>query len=329
MLNTKLNNMNKSKLTLASFFAGIGGIDLGFKDFAIIKYANEWDKFAQITYKLNFPDTILDKNDIKKLNINDIPNTDIIVGGFPCQAFSIAGNRKGFEDKKNGGDLFFEIKKIIEIKKPKAFLLENVKNLLSHNKGETFKLIIDSLKKIGYNVFWKVLNTKEYANIPQNRERVFIVGFLDRDKSTNFKFPNKINLTKSAKEFINYNDNNQQYFYNKLNFKQFDLLRKNVVSLDSIYQWRRRYVRENKNFICPTLTANMGTGGHNVPIILTKKGIRKLTPRECFNLQGFPKEYKLPNIANSHLYKQAGNSVTVSLIKRIAKNIIDVFKSEK
>ena len=157
-----------------------------------------------------------------------------------------------------------------------------------------------------------------HGNIPQNRERIFIAGFLDRQAYEKFRFPSKIKLTKSIHEFIEDSDDPKYYYEGKYLYNK---IKDDIISRDSIYQWRRVYVRENKKGVCPTLTANMGTGGHNVPIILTKKGIRKLTPRECFNFQGFPATFRLPKISDSKLYKQAGNSVTLSVVRRIAQNM--------
>lgn len=179
------------------------------------------------------------------------------------------------------------------------------------------------LQKNGYYVKYKVLNTKDYANIPQNRERIYIVAFKDKKAYKNFEFPKPLKLNKSLRDFIDFEKIvDDKYYYREESFKYFNVLKEDIKSQDTVYQWRRSYVRENKSGVCPTLTASMGMGGNNVPLILTDTGeIRKLTPRETFNLQGFSKSFKLPEIADSHLYKQAGNSVTVKVIERIAKNI--------
>jgi DNA (cytosine-5)-methyltransferase 1 len=159
----------------------------------------------------------------------------------------------------------------------------------------------------------------EYGNIPQNRERIYIVGFLDQDAFNKFEFPNKIPLTKTIHDCLEENEVDDKYYYNDKPI--YEKIKDDITKKDTVYQWRRKYVRENKNGVCPTLTANMGTGGHNVPLVLNGKGIRKLTPRECANFQGFPKDYKLPNIADSHLYKQFGNSVSIPVVQRIAENM--------
>jgi DNA (cytosine-5)-methyltransferase 1 len=319
LMNDKLSfNMNNSKcLRTADFFAGVGGIRLGFEKAGFkTVFSNDFDDSCKITYDLNIKDSKMCLMDINQLRISDMPDFDILLAGFPCQPFSIAGLLKGFNDKR--GNLFFRIMDIIKAKKPEIILLENVKNLKSHDNGKTFSVIKKSLEKEGYFIKSEILNAMEYGNIPQNRERVFIVGFLDEKKYEKFNFPKKIALKKSFKDFLEKNVDKKYYYEGKYLYEK---LKGSVISEDSVYQWRRKYVRENKKNVVPTLTANMGTGGHNVPIIKDKKGIRKLTPKECFNMQGFPKNFKLPDITDSKLYKQAGNSVTVTLIERIAKNI--------
>ena len=282
-------------------------------------FSNDFDKDCKITYDLNFSGAqkSLVLGDISKISSNILPDFDVLTGGFPCQPFSIAGYRKGFEDS-NRGNLFFEIVRILKDKKPKAFLLENVKNLKTHDDGNTLKVIYSELQKIGYHVTDKILNTMEYGNIPQNRERIYIVGFLDQKAFNNFSFPDKIILTKNIKDCLEKNPDKKYYYNGKSLY--FELKHK-VIKKDTVYQWRRKYVRENKSNVCPTLTANMGTGGHNVPIIIDGRGIRKLTPRECANFQGFPDSYKLPKIADSILYKQFGNSVSIPVIEKVALNI--------
>ncbi|MCQ2609184.1 MAG: DNA (cytosine-5-)-methyltransferase [Lachnospiraceae bacterium] len=167
-----------------------------------------------------------------------------------------------------------------------------------------------------------MLNACEYGNIPQNRERIYIVGFLNKKNYENFEFPEPVKLEKKVKDVIDFNKKvDEKYYYTKEKYPKIMQKMKDFDDNTTIYQWRRQYVRQNKNHLCPTLTANMGTGGHNVPLVITKFGVRKLTPKECFNLQGFPKNYKLPNIPTSQLYKQAGNSVCVTVIERIARNI--------
>ena len=322
-----VSSTSVKNFTLASFFAGVGGIELGFEqtnEFRVV-YANELDKNAQTTYQENFPETNLDIRDIHDVDENEVPDIDVLTGGFPCQAFSIAGYRKGFEDDR--GDLFFEMLRIIQTKKPKVVFFENVKNLVSHDHGNTFKVIREALVANGYYIKWNVLNGKDHGNIPQNRERIYIVGFDNKETFDLFEFPEEVELTTELDDIINFEAPVDEAFYYREGKQPFyEALEEGVTSKETIYQWRRQYVRENKSGVVPTLTANMGTGGHNVPLVLTDYGIRKLTPRETFNAQAYPEDYVLPEMANSHLYKQAGNSVVVPVIRRIANNIFEALK---
>lgn len=316
--------------SVASFFAGVGGIDLGFEltKQARTIYANEIDPYPIQTFEANFPIKV-DQRDICDVKDSEVPNIDIILGGFPCQAFSIAGYRKGFEDEKGRGTLFFEILRIIKAKKPKAILLENVKNLVSHDNGNTFRVILEALKDAGYHVRYAVLNAMEYGNIPQNRERIYIVGFKSKKVFEKFTFPEPIPLKKTIHDVIDFiNPVDEKYLYTKGKYKG-DIYDKLVAAMDdsnAVYQWRRKYVRKNMSGVVPTLTANQGEGGHNVCLVKTRQGIRKMTPKECFNTQGFPESFVLPNIADGRLYKQAGNSVCVSVVKRIAEQILVAMK---
>lgn len=322
------------KRKIASLFAGIGGIDLGF-ELAGAKsvWANEIDNYCAITFKANYPKTKLIVDDICNVKGKDIPKVDILTGGFPCQPFSIAGYRKGFEDDR--GNMFFQIMRIINEmeknnNKPKVVFLENVKNLKSHDKGNTFKVIKEALESNGYHVTEKVLNTCEYGNIPQNRERIFIIGFLDRKQYDEFSWNNipKIKLTNKIEKVIDWSsDEDLKYQYGPEK-KCYELLKENITEINTVYQYRRVYVRANKTGVCPTLTANMGMGGHNVPLILTKNNIiRKLTPRECLLLQGFPEKFIIPSeLCDSRVYKQAGNAVSVGVIERVAKEILRVME---
>lgn len=228
----------------------------------------------------------------------------------------------GFNDSR--GNLFFEIIRILKSKKPKIIFLENVKNILSHDSGKTFQKIKHELEGCGYHIKYKVLDTCKYGNIPHHRERVFIVGFLDKKCFERFDFPEKIPLTNRIISFLEPKVD-KKYYYSETS-KIYPELKKyviNHISTGQVYQWRRKYVRANKSGVCFCQTSNMGTGGHNVSIILDDIGIRKLTPRECFNLQGFSKNFKLPKISDSSLYCQTGNSVSVRVIKRLAEKILE------
>lgn len=333
-MTNSVSSQDTKKSSIAAFFSGVGGIELGFEStgkFRVV-YANEFDKNAGKTYQLNHPNTPFDDRDIHEVTKNDsrdVPEVDVVMGGFPCQAFSIAGYRKGFEDDR--GDLFFELLKVINAKRPATIFIENVKNMVTHDHGNTFKVIREALVMSGYFIKWKVLNGKDYGNVPQNRERIYIVGFLSRDAYEAFEFPEKIELTRGLKSVIDFGlKADERYYYNEEKTPFWDKLGPNIRSQDTVYQWRRQYVRENKSGVVPTLTANMGTGGHNVPLILTDDGrVRKLTPAEAFNVQGFPTDFKLPDISNGQLYKQAGNSVVVPVIERIASKIAEAMELSK
>lgn len=320
----------KEIYSCASFFAGVGGIELGFEKtrrFKVI-YANEFDPNAIKTYELNFPIKV-DGRDIHSVRGDEIPRADIFLAGFPCQAFSIAGYQEGFHDAKGRGKLFFELVRLIQSKPPKAIFLENVKNLVSHDNGKTFRIIVETLESLGYQTRYQVMNAKDYGNIPQNRERIYLVGFQNPKACEKFSFPNPIERKKELEDVIDFDREQEgRFYYSPKTCSFYKTLKKNIANPKAIYQWRRVYVRENKSNVCPTLTANMGTGGHNVPLILTKQGIRKLTPRECFRLQGFSDSFRLPeDTAVSNLYKQAGNSVVVSVIERIAERIASALDS--
>lgn len=315
------------KYKMASLFAGIGGIDYGF-EFAGIQpvWANEIDKYCAVTFTANHKNIKLIVDDICNIKGKDIPKVDILAGGFPCQPFSIAGYRKGFEDDR--GNMFFQIMRLVDEmadnkNKPRVIFLENVKNLKTHDKGHTFDVIKSKLEEHGYYVTGKVLNTCEYGNLPQNRERIFIVGFLNKRDYDNFKWPNKIALTKTIDKVVDWDaEVDKKYLYGSEK-KCYDLLKENITEKNTIYQYRRVYVRANKGGVCPTLTANMGMGGHNVPLIINNQNkIRKLLPIECLKLQGFPDDFIIPSeLCDSRVYKQAGNAVSVNVVKRVASNI--------
>jgi DNA (cytosine-5)-methyltransferase 1 len=307
---------------VGDLFAGIGGVALGFEKAGMhVVWANEIDSRACTTYRYNFNHKLIE-DDIHNLDKEKLDKIDVLCGGFPWQSFSIAGYRKGFDDDR--GNLFFEIMRLAKQLKPKVIFLENVKNLKTHDNGKTFSIIKSCLEQNGYHVRYKIMNTCEYSNIPQNRERIYIIAFKHRTVYDNFTFPNKIKSLKPIHSLLEEEVADCFYYKNSSIYKQ---LKKEIINPNSIYQWRRIYVRENKSGVCPTLTANMGTGGHNVPLILDRKDIRKLTPRECLNFQGFPNNFKIPKeLSKSSLYKQIGNSVSVPVIKSIAINIKKAMK---
>ncbi|MBT2217855.1 DNA cytosine methyltransferase [Virgibacillus dakarensis] len=351
----------EDKYTVASLFAGIGGIDKGFEQAgANVIWANEIDKNACITYRENF-DHDLVEDDIRNLDGNDMPNTDILTAGWPCVAFSVAGQRHGmkykcldcgyehsvtYEEYINGatcpecggntdaidprGTLFFDVIRFIRAKKPKAIFLENVKNLRGHDNGNTFCVIEEMLHESGYHIDSRIMNTMEYGNIPQNRERIFIVGFREEEAMENFQWPEEIPLTKTIDDILDRNEKQPDNFYYTEDSQYYPMLQETMTRRDTVYQIRRVYVRENQSNVCPTLTANMGTGGHNVPLIIDDWGFRKLTPKEALRFQGFPVDHDyqiVEGMANSHIYKQAGNAVSVPVIKRIATNLLTALNS--
>jgi DNA (cytosine-5)-methyltransferase 1 len=237
-----------------------------------------------------------------------------------CQPFSIAGNKKGFDDIRS--NVFWKIVEILKYHKPNIIILENVKNLTSHDNGNTYKTIIDNLQSIGYFIKSQVLDTCKITTIPQHRERIYIIGFLDKTQYDKFTFDFPIVQNVKIAELLESDIPEKYYYTDKL--KVFNEVKKEVmkhINTNTIYQYRRYYIRENKNNCCPTLTANMGSGGHNVPLLKDNYGIRKLTPKECFNIQGFPKNYKLPVLSDSALYKLAGNAVSIPVIELIIKKI--------
>lgn len=375
---------------VGSLFAGVGGICLGFKNAKTknskykLLWANEIDEYACETYRTNFSHQLLEgdiklvlhpeyatdetkKKYYKKLHDKILSEPiDILNGGFPCQAFSIAGERKGFEDDR--GNLFLNIIDLIEqlgekFYKPRVLFLENVKNLQAHDNKKTYVHIKQKLEDCGYTVFEKVLNTMDYTDVPQNRERIYIIGLLNENDIKNFEIFNdiesrikkkdKASRIKDIKKVIDYNltkENATKYYYTKEKYPNYFMSdeefeksnKKEKINLNTqidemyeFYQCRRgMYVRKNQSGVCPTLTANMGTGGHNVPLIKVNDGIRKLTPKEAFKLQGFPIDngYKLPTVINgrpypdSQLYKQAGNAVSVPVIQMLATDLLELLE---
>ena len=234
----------------ASFFAGVGGIDKGFENTGVFKtvYANEFDSYPVKTFELNFPLKV-DCRDIHEVKAEEIPDFDVMLAGFPCQAFSIAGYRKGFEDEKGRGTLFFELVRIFKAKKPAIIFLENVKNLVSHDNGNTFRVIVDELRKEGYFVKFAVLNAMEYGNVPQNRERIYIVAFKDEQQYHQFDFPLPIALTTKLSDIIDFEGKKPDcYYYTPGKYKNnlYEKLDEAMDDPNAIYQWRRQYLPYKK-----------------------------------------------------------------------------------
>ena len=312
-----------NKYTLIDLFCGTGAFSYSFHNTNKVTtiFANDILDSSEEIFNLNYNIKITKKNVID-INDENIPKAHILTAGFPCQPFSIAGLQKGFLDERS--NVFWKILSIIKHSNPEIVILENVKNLQGHDDGKTFNIIIENLKKLNYYIKYSILNTCKITGIPQNRERIYIVCFKDKKLYDKFNFVFPEIRVRPITEFLE-KDINKNMYYSKSTII-YDELEKNVtkhILTNTIYQYRRYYVRENKNSVCPALTANMGTGGHNVPIILDDNGIRKLTPRECFNLQGFPHDFKIPKISNNKLYSLAGNAVSIPVVSLIANRLMN------
>jgi DNA (cytosine-5)-methyltransferase 1 len=311
-----------TKFTFIDLFAGIGGIRIAYQNLGgKCLFSCEWDKFAQKTYEANFGEVPF--GDIKEISEKDIPSHDILLAGFPCQPFSIAGvSKKNALGKKHGfldktqGTLFFDIARIIKEKKPRAFMLENVKNLVSHDKKRTFEIIYNTLEKLGYTVFYKVLDSRYY--VPQHRERIIIVGFnKEHYKHDKFSFPNPPDHKTKLKDILESKVDNK------------------YTLSDKLWNYLQNYAKKHKakgngfgfgltdlNGISRTLSARYYKDGSEI-LIPQKGNPRRLTPRECARLQGFPDEFLIP-VSDNQAYKQFGNSVTVPLIQAVADKIVKI-----
>ena len=317
-------------IKMVSLFSGVGGIDLGFEQTGKFEtiLANEIDDKASLTYQSNFNNKLI-VEDIRNLKKKDFPKYNVLLSGFPCTSFSIAGYRKGFEDE-NTGDLFFETLRIIVATKPRVVFLENVKNLVGHDNGKTFKKITEILENMGYKVYSEIINSKNFG-VPQNRERVYIVAFRKNIDSSNFIFPRKKDDSKKIIDILEKKEVSPKYYLSD-------------VYLECLRKHKQRhklkgngfgYEIRDKNEIARTLVCG-GIGRERNLIVdekltnfkpvtnikgkINREFIRKLTPREWARLQGFPDDFKLI-VADTHLYKQLGNTVTVTVIEAIAENI--------
>lgn len=313
-------SMKRAKFTFIDLFAGIGGIRIAYENVGgKCVYSNEWNKYCQQTYQANFGE--IPDGDITKVDEKTIPDHDILVGGFPCQPFSIAGVSKkhslgratGFADKTQG-TLFFDVCRILKEKRPKAFMLENVKNLESHDKGNTFRIILESLDELDYEVFYKVIDGQGY--VPQHRERIIIVGFDRKRYGKNITFD--FTLTpKKPKPILS------------------DILEKDVddkyTLTDHLWEYLKAYAAKHKakgngfgygiarpDGITRTLSARYYKDGSEILIEQQGKNPRRLTPRECARLQGFPDDFKIV-VSDTQAYRQFGNSVVVPMIENVAK----------
>jgi len=315
---------NDTQFTFIDLFAGIGGMRLAFDRVGgRCVYSSEWNKYSQQTYFANFGEQ--PEGDITLVDASLIPDHDILVAGFPCQPFSIAGVSKknslgratGFEDKTQG-TLFFDVCRILKEKRPKAFMLENVKNLCSHDKGRTFKVILESLDELNYNVFFDILDGQNY--VPQHRERILIVGF-DRGrygKDIHFEFELTPPERKPVMKDILEQDVNDKY---TLSDKLWTYL-KNYAAKHKAAGNGFGYGIAQPDGISRTMSARYYKDGSEILIEQEEKNPRRLTPRECARLQGFPDDFKIP-VSDTQAYRQFGNSVVVPLIENIAKLIVE------
>jgi len=333
------------RLKSIDLFAGIGGIRLGFenafKNQIETVFVSEWDEHAQKTYKANFKDEFEIAGDITKIDEKDIPKFDICLAGFPCQAFSLAGQKMGFNDNYKGlcrGTLFLDVARICEYHKPKVIFCENVKGLVIHDKGRTFKIICKTFEDLGYKVFHKVLNSKNFG-VPQNRERIYMVAFRNDIAPKKFIFPNGTDDTKRIKDIIERQAVPSKYYLSDV---YMETLRQHKARHASKGNGFGYEIREMDGIAGAIVCGGMGrernliidkrqkdlTPTTHIKGEINKEGIRKMTPREWARLQGFSDDFILP-LSDTHLYKQFGNSVTVNVIEAIAEQILNVLKTGK
>ena len=316
----------KNSFTFIDLFAGIGGFRIGFEKVGgKCVFSSEIDPFSRKTYKNNFGEE--PSGDINEIKINAIPKHDLLLGGFPCQPFSLAGVSKknslgrehGFRDKTQG-TLFFKIAEILEIKRPAAFLLENVKNLTGHDGGKTFKTILQTFEELGYEYNYKILDAKCF--VPQHRERIYIVGFDKSLLSENltFEFPDFQKTGPVLSSIL-------QTEYDK----------KYIIS-DKLWNWHQDYAKKHKskgngfgygladgNSITRTLSARYHKDGAEILVHLKNSNPRKLTPRECARLMGFPDSFQI-TVSDTQAYRQFGNSVVVPMVSEIADSMLRYIK---
>jgi DNA (cytosine-5)-methyltransferase 1 len=328
--------VSRNRYTVGCLFAAIGGFCRAFEESgATVLWANEQDHFARDTFVENFPHVRHVHKPIEELSVTEdkLEPVDVVTAGFPCQPFSVAGEKLGLKDER--GMLFLHIIRLLRefgANKPKILLLENVQHFRNHDQGKTFRRVQCEIRKAGY---WfsdkdaKIMNTAEYSNIPQNRDRIFMVAFsCDHFPSNTYEFPEPLpeGSLRKVKEFLDLDRKADPVLYFRPGSQYHPMFVEAIAKggRDSIYQLRRSYVRENMSGMCFTLMANMGDGGHNVPVIMDRWGIRKLTPRECARLQGYEDSwFKIPgHLSRAQICKQIGNSVTIPLVTRLAENCL-------
>lgn len=313
----------RKKLTIASMFAGIGGIDLGFEQAGYkIVWANEIDKYACRTYRLNFGEDYLVEGDIQDVSTDTIPDFDVLVAGFPCQAFSSVGLQKGFEDPR--GNLFFETARVIAAKKPIAVFFENVANLVKHDNGNTLSTILSTMAELKYHVKYKVMNASDYG-IPQQRNRIYMVAFKNKAAYEKFEFPLERELKRDAFSFFDKERQSDSYYMD--NHKMWNEIVAFMTDKHRIYRFTDWGLSKGRDGICPTLLAAMGSPYERIPFFWDDFSIRKITQREAARLQGFPEDFQFPlKKTPKQVYKQIGNSVCVPIVKEIAEEMKKVLE---
>lgn len=330
-----MNSINK--LRSVDLFAGIGGIRIGFdrafQNCIETVFVSEWDEYAQKTYTANFHDHFKINGDITKISENDVPDFDICLAGFPCQAFSLAGKRMGFNDDYKGlcrGTLFQDVVRICDKHKPKVIFCENVKGLVIHDRGRTFKVIKGAFEQIGYKVFSRLLNSKDFG-VPQNRERIYIVAFRNDIDSSSFKFPEPVKTQTCIKDILEEAPISSKYYLSDV---YVETLKRHKARHEALGHGFGYEIKDVNGIASAIVCGGMGRERNllidhrkhsMIPVThikgeINKEDIRKMTPREWARLQGFPENFKLV-LADTHLYKQFGNSVTVPVIETIAKQI--------
>lgn len=305
-------------------FAGIGGFRLALESHGgECVFSSEWDKNSQDTYQSNFGER--PKGDITKIQVNEIPSHDVICGGFPCQAFSISGKQKGFEDAR--GTLFYDVARIAEAHRPKVLFLENVKNLVRHDSGQTLRVILETLDNLGYNTHWKVLVSSDYG-VPQARERIYIVAFRKDLDSSSFSFPEPSEQLRVVRDILEKGIDASPYEIKRedmsITHREVENARRprQIGKINKGGQGERIYSIDAAGI---TLSAYGGGAASKTGAYLVGSQVRKLTPRECARMQGFPENYKVhPN--KNLAYKQFGDSVSVPVLRAIFGQILEVLK---
>lgn len=312
-------------MTVGSLFAGIGGIDLAFVQAGFeVLWAIENDHASCETYRANFSNVHLSEQDIRNVDVTTLPPVDVVAAGFPCQAFSVGGKQQGFRDDR--GNLFFQVARFVQEHTPRFVFLENVANLVQHDDGHTFQVIYNTLLEYGYYVRYRVMRASEYGNIPQIRDRIYIVAFRTIEDCECFQFPKPLDLEMTVDAIIDRSKVAREDYYYNGNDPFSVKARQVVTNPKAIYRVYHGSIKPIKNGLCPTLTASMGTQSNQVPLICDVAGVRKLTIRECLRFQGFPDTFGFPqSVSQDKRYKQVGNSVCIPVVRRIALKIAELY----